>query len=220
MSCSSRNSGMDSTDIESVLLSNPVTARYFNGVFAADRLPVIIPSRPGYFAANLDESWKMGSHWTLVFCPDLISGGGVEYFCSLGQTPINHYFMGFVSRNGGYASGIRHHALQSHLSDVCGEFSCTYAYFRCSGFSENDYYNYFGMDRLANDKSVVSLFNSIFTCKTHFYRASLRDAQLCHPLCHRQRGQRCPPPWQRAPRATGRAREPEAAPLHRLTRGC
>lgn len=60
----------------------------FLGVFASDEIPRIVPHKiPQCFVANLDPSWKPGSHW-VAFCIRKSKNIKVlEYFDSYGLFP-------------------------------------------------------------------------------------------------------------------------------------
>lgn len=185
---------MNTADIAEALESCTATRNKFAGVFAANRLPYRIPMRPSVIIANVDEDHLPGSHWVCFFLPK--DEEGVEFFCSLGQAPLSPYFLRFISRNGGLLS-FNTRIVQSQFSDVCGEFSCIYAFSRSVGVPINCFLREFSMNRKENDRVAVVLFNGCFTCNVHFGRRSLRavHVQTCSPQCH-VGGRRCaaPPP--------------------------
>jgi hypothetical protein len=58
----------------------------FRGVFASDKIPPLVPSsRVQGLVANLDPSWKPGSHWVALFW---CKPNTLEYFDSYGLPPL------------------------------------------------------------------------------------------------------------------------------------
>ena len=159
-----------------------VTRNKFAGVFPANKLPYRI-MRPAMVIANLDEDHRPGSHWVCFFLPK--DGEGVEFFCSLGQPPLLSYFNRFIARNGGLLA-YNTRTIQSEFFDVCGEFSCIYAYSRSIGIPINCFMRDFAKTKKENDRTAVVMFNDYFTCNTHFRRRSLHTVhvQTCSPRCH------------------------------------
>jgi len=174
---------MDSDAIHRTLKTSRATKNTFIGVFPANRLPRTIQTRPTVFIANLQEDFLPGNHWVTFFLPEFENG--VEFFDSLGQAPTSSYFTRFIARHGGL---IEHNSqpIQSSFSDVCGEFSCIYAFYRSAGYSLRNIVNMFGKNKTRNDVHVVQLFNNHFTCNEHFERPSLEafHSQSCSPQCH------------------------------------
>lgn len=181
---------MDSDDITRVLRNNALTRRYFCGVYAANRLPLIPLNRPSFVIANTDDDTRPGTHWVCFYMP--IFGTGVHYFDSLGNPPQVPNFLRFIALNGGlYSSCYRQ--IQSVYSDVCGEFCCTFVLYCSMGYSLVEFKQLFRFSYPRNDHLLVERFNESFTCSSHFKRPTLRaiHAQSCAPLCHVGR-RRCP----------------------------
>jgi hypothetical protein len=115
---------MDTRQIERILRSCALTRRYFEGVFAADRLR--LPTHyPASIVANLDESKESGSHWVGIFAK---SPSEVLYFDSYGMPPdgkILHFLRNFAR--------IRpnNFPVQSVISNVCAAY-CVYFIYMCS----------------------------------------------------------------------------------------
>ena len=54
---------LSTLDIEKVMKSNKYTKKYLKGVFAIDKIPKKIKSKPSMFVINTDKSNKPGQHW-------------------------------------------------------------------------------------------------------------------------------------------------------------
>lgn len=181
---------MDSIAIERALCSTPASASTFWGVYAANRLPTVVRTRPATVIVNFDEDYLPGSHWGCFYLP--VSPQGVEFFDSLGYSPTLPWFASFAARHGGFISW-NDRRCQSEKSDVCGEYVCLFSLHKSLGFCTPSFMRLFGHDSSRNDTLVLDLFNRRFTCVTHFARPSLRahHVQTCSPACH-TRGARCP----------------------------
>jgi len=174
---------MDTDDIAQVLRTARQTHQVFVGVFAANRLPRGTLERPAVLIVNSQADCFPGSHWTCFYLPEYEVG--VEHFDSLGAAPTLCYFNRFISRNGGL-SRYSNRAVQSSVSDVCGEYCCVFALERTVGISFRHFTSQFSLQKRLNDRLVLDKFNSYFTCSIHFMRPTLRayHVQTCAPLCH------------------------------------
>lgn len=174
---------MDTDDIAQVLRTARQTRHVFVGVFAANRLPRGTLERPAVLIVNSQADCFPGSHWTCFYLPEYEVG--VEHFDSLGAAPTLSYFTRFISRNGGL-SRYSNRAVQSSVSDVCGEYCCVFALERTVGISFRHFTSQFSLQKRLNDRLVLDKFNSYFTCNVHFMRPTLRayHVQTCAPLCH------------------------------------
>src|SRR4051812_43914346 len=70
---------MDTTEINRILRTNPVTKRVYIGCFPSDMLPVC-RKFPCAMVVNFDESNEPGTHWIAIFAP---TPRHVYYFDSL-----------------------------------------------------------------------------------------------------------------------------------------
>ena len=56
--------------------------KLFGGVFAKDRLPLVVEKKPTFYIVNTDPISKPGRHWIAIYV-----GDEVEFFDSLGRKP-------------------------------------------------------------------------------------------------------------------------------------
>lgn len=120
---------MDNFEIAEKVRQMPAVSRYFLGTFPADRLPEVshIKSLPACFIANTDKAFGPGKHWVCFY---IGNRDKVEYFDSFGQLPSklhSEFLLQFPY--------IRRYdkAMQSLLSDVCGEYCLYFLQLRCLG---------------------------------------------------------------------------------------
>ena len=78
---------MNTSEINHVLSTNPVTKKFFNGVYPKDWLE-IISEKPKLIICNTDASDKSGKHWILIF----FNNEEVDFFDSLGNKPSQYGF--------------------------------------------------------------------------------------------------------------------------------
>jgi hypothetical protein len=152
---------MNSLELSKTLLSNPHTAKNFGGVYASDRLPFNVHTRPCILIANTQDSFQSGAHWVAFMIFEHAGSPTVEYFNSLGESPTNPYFLNFIHRHGGLNNS-SDRVLQNVTSDVCGQYVCVYSLFRGLDISLHTMLSLFTCNSILNDKLVVELFNTHF----------------------------------------------------------
>jgi hypothetical protein len=62
---------MKTSDIDRILRRNLVTAPFYLGCFAADRIPISPPHYPHCMVVNTDPGWAKGAHWVSIYLPSL-----------------------------------------------------------------------------------------------------------------------------------------------------
>lgn len=161
-------------EIDFVMRSEPHTARYYLGTFAADTLPRLA-SRPCLLTMNTKRISNSGEHWAAASVDE--DGRGV-YFDSYGRPPTVREHLDFMNRNCVQWS-YNKSCLQSIGSNVCGQYCVTYLIHEAHGLSLNEYVtSYFSNDTKKND-AVVSL----------MYQRYAAETTLCHDLslcCNKQ----------------------------------
>ena len=121
---------MNSSDIYKILSRDVYTARYFRGVFPADKIPALTASSG--LVANTEGHMDVGSHWIAMFVhhPQTL-----EFFDSYGLPPsaygqdIENFARQFT-----YVK-CNKKQLQSLTSNVCGHYCIYYLVKRCQGQS-------------------------------------------------------------------------------------
>lgn len=142
---------MDNITISRLMKKNPVTKKYFGGVYASNKLPRIIKClTPQLFIINVDPSYKPGSHW---ICIALISNGKKKsyYFDSYGLPPVKLEFVKFMKKRYQYSKK----QLQHPFSTTCGQWCMFFAYKMCKGRKNfKTIFQKFSKNLRANDNKV------------------------------------------------------------------
>ena len=81
---------MNTKQLWNALILNPVTNKYFDGIFSIDTLQDT-KEKPTLIICNTDPSYKPGEHWILFFFYD----NSVDFFDSLGRD-ITYYGSEFI----------------------------------------------------------------------------------------------------------------------------
>ena len=88
----------------------------FRGVFPKSDLPNYLLPKPSSLVINLDERWKIGSHWVAIFSP---KKGPTYYFDSFGRPPPNE-ILTLIERNSKEGWKYNKKKIQGDLSTICG----------------------------------------------------------------------------------------------------
>lgn len=148
---------MDTIQIFNILSKNKDTKKYFQGVFALDKLPQV-KKKPACFVINTDKSNRPGTHWVSIFFP---LKGCAEYFDSYGRPPKNEFFIKFLLKNSNryiYSNKF----IQNLFSDNCGKYCCVFLAKRCQGNSLKKIQKMFKSNgNINNEKIVNELFNKL-----------------------------------------------------------
>lgn len=120
---------MNSSQIHKILTRDPISTRFFIGVYPSDLIPVI-RKFPSSLVLNTDKHDEGGSHWLAVYIQDEET---LDFFDSFGLPPeaygedIARFVMNYrhVRRN--------KIPLQSLTSNVCGQYCIYFIIKRCQG---------------------------------------------------------------------------------------
>lgn len=158
---------MNSLQIEKILSQDPVTRKFFLGVFASDQLPRRMTHFPACFVSNVDKSTQPGSHWIAFYLP---SPDEVEFFDSYGNEPL--FFRGSISDYVSHFSHVTSNplTLQSPVTAVCGQFCIFYVYYRCRGKSLKSFLSQFVSENICNDHRVYNFVAKRFGVFANFYQ--------------------------------------------------
>ena len=122
---------MDTEDIDTILWTNPITRKVYQGCYASNRLPSC-KKFPCALIVNLDPASEPGSHWCAIFATSKYLA---YYFDSYGDAP-NHYVKEYLDRK--FDRVIRNRKpFQSIISSVCGHYTVFVVYHLCIGFHFN-----------------------------------------------------------------------------------
>ena len=150
---------MDGYTLDTLMRKDKHVAPFFEGVFAADTLPVRLQKRPALLIANTDPITKPGQHWVAFY---IGKNGEGEYWDSYGMPPLvpNHKrFLNRLCKKWTY----NHTSLQSLDSEVCGEYCALYLIHRAHGISLHQFLKKrFTTDPEKNDQVVRQLFKRMF----------------------------------------------------------
>ena len=135
---------MNTTELERYMVDHPTIKPYFGGVLSKDTLPSNIISTPRIYIVNMQNADQPGDHWIVIWI-DAIP----EYFDSLAEKPPEEFEHFLISHRPKYKYNTKR--LQANNSSVCGQHCLMYAYFKCLGYSFQDYLNLFGDDLVLND---------------------------------------------------------------------
>ena len=135
------------------------------GVFAADRIPVIL-ERPAAIVINTDEHSKPGTHWVALY---INKYGDGTYFDSYGMPPINLHHTKRIKRN---CSRIiwNQNQIQGFSTKVCGQYCVVFLYHMSCGGSLNKFCSFFTNSYAKNDRLILSMYKKIIIsnkCKNH-----------------------------------------------------
>ena len=83
-----------------------------------------------------------GDHWIGIWIDTI-----PEYFNSLAEKPPEEFEHFLISQGHKYNTK----RLQANSSSVCGQHCLIFSYFKCSGYSFQDYLNLFDDDVVLND---------------------------------------------------------------------
>jgi len=147
---------MNSAEIASAIVRDPVLHSVCIGVFPADRLPVV-KKYPSCFIANADPASQPGSHWVAFYIPNKDT---CEFFDTYGGYTRNEYFKTYINKfENDVVSAKR---LQSPFSTVCGQHALYFLFNRCRGLTFTQIVNMYSSDTLANNETICQFINDTF----------------------------------------------------------
>lgn len=103
---------LTSIDITNILKNE----KSFHGVYSISDLPVNLLPKLSSLVINLDERWKIGSHWVAIYFP---VRGPVFFFVSFGREPSSR-ILALTERNSSREWIFNTKKIQGDLSTLCG----------------------------------------------------------------------------------------------------
>lgn len=156
------NNTMNTLNIQKALESQRCTKKYFRGVFALDKIPKKVKTKPAMYVINTDKSDKPGEHWLAIYFP---SKGCAEFFDSYGRSPSKYADINRFLKHNSKCISYNKKQLQSIFTGVCGQYCCVFLINRCKRKSLKSFIKLFNVkNQIENDLKIKKLF------KKEFYR--------------------------------------------------
>lgn len=184
---------MDTLQLTTFIINDPVCSPIFLGVFPADKLPKIKTvdlEKPCCVIANTDIASKSGTHWVAIY----INQDICMFFDSYGRLPQPRFkkFLrqpSLISRR----LEVNNKCIQGFNSTLCGQYCLFFLYKVCRGYSLNSIVSVFKTnDTHGNDLSVKQWFQCM-NSKTKYlkgggivggvlFKKKCRHLQKCKPF--------------------------------------
>ena len=153
---------MNNQELNELLQNNPVTSRYFCGVYSADEMPpkpcLCWPDDMATYIFNTDPAHMEGSHWVVICLRNPEKDKNV-YFDSYGLPPANKNFKEFMENHYVWNKV----QLQEWLSSACGQWCAFFIWHISLGIDLEQMVTAFqGLDTLTKDHKMNFWFNQIF----------------------------------------------------------
>ena len=161
---------MNTKQLWNALCLNPITNKYFDGIYSSDTLIEIV-EKPQLIICNTDPSDKPGEHWVLFF----FHKNSVDFFDSLGRD-IKYYGSVFVDFITSFVSNYKQcvKRTQPIESDLCGQYCLYYAFAKCNGLSMEEI-----IDIIPNYKHVVDFVNRTYYICPKYECSLIQCCNLC-----------------------------------------
>ena len=161
---------MNTKQLWNALCLNPVTNKYFDGIYSSNTLKEI-KERPDLIICNTDPSNKPGEHWVLFF----FNQNSVDFFDSLGRE-IKYYGSVFLDFIANFVSNYQQclKRTQPVNSDLCGQYCLYYAYAKCNGFSMEEI-----IHNISDSEYVVNFVNKNYYICPKYECSLIQCCNLC-----------------------------------------
>lgn len=141
---------MNTAELNLILRSDGLIARYFAGVFPCDALPTTGVTYPSAFIVNTGDSESGGEHWIALYFQNEHT---VDHFDSYGMYPIAPIYE--FARNNAKNVYYNKKWLQSLTSPVCGAYVVYFLHFRVRGFTMSDIVQHFRQYNFQQNDALV-----------------------------------------------------------------
>ncbi len=172
---------MDTKTLIKLCVNNNITKPYFNGVYAANQIPIYGLKYPGFIIVNTKPDTHSGEHWVVFF---YISENYIEFFDSLGFTPYAFPdFITFFEKNK-ITVDYNTKQLQNFKSDGCALHCLYFCYFKCKlKYSLDSFLHYYyTSDTIFNDCYVLSKIKKHFEISPGFLQTP-QIIKICENQC-------------------------------------
>jgi hypothetical protein len=163
---------MQTSQLESILRSDPNVKPAFCGVYPSDQLP--LACNDCFMVVNLDPHDKPGSHWVALHIKDRVG----QYFDSYGLPPLNNKILNFINSN---CRDWEYNAngFQNDKSKVCGEYCTWYISEKARGKSMEQIQKQFCKSTVKNDQFVAKQVANRYGDVTAYKAASYSTTCQC-----------------------------------------
>jgi hypothetical protein len=171
---------MDTVELENCVQEYDFLHVMCLGIFSADALPSGVAGFPACLIVNTHPSSKPGEHWVAFF---MDSKKRLEYFDSYGRDVApNSYFEKFADVF--ETKSFNKMRLQGPFSAVCGYYCLSYIFYRCLGYSLNQFLSLFSKENYhENDHNVKDVVDYFFHIVKSIYTNEHLN-QICRALGH------------------------------------
>ena len=159
---------MNTVEIQKILEKELGSVKFL-GVYASDKLPKYIISKPSCLVVNTHNSSEPGEHWVSIY---LDHDENIDFFDSYGNNPEKYpQFESFLNKNGKKSINWNDNIIQGKSSVTCGNYSVFFCIHRSKGIPMHRIANFFSADRSLNDCYIVRWVKKYFLLPTmcHFY---------------------------------------------------
>ena len=155
---------MNSMEIQKALTLGKIKAKSV-GVFAADRVPVIL-ERPAAIVVNTDIHTKPGTHWIALYIDKYGYG---SYFDSYGMPPLVSHHITRIKQN---CKKIvwNQNQLQGFNTRVCGQYSIIFLHHISRGISLSKFCKLFTKSSEKNDCLILKMYKKLIKEKKELYK--------------------------------------------------
>jgi hypothetical protein len=149
---------MDGVRLHEIVRLDPRTNYQFLGVYAADELPLHMPSQTLAIVNCCNRPYP-GEHWLALYK----YGDTLEIFDSYGLDPSVYNLGGKFPQSSVISYNTK--MIQSVTSNVCGQYCLYYCYYRVRGYTMDDIVSRFSKDYINNDNYAYSTVLKLFNLK-------------------------------------------------------
>ena len=165
---------MNTSQINTLMRSDPVTKQFYGGAFPCDKIPK--PLKPSCYIVNTDTSKNSGEHWVALFVNTLNSSKSC-YFDSYGRPPNTHIAKYLDEHCPHYQQSTCR--IQGVLASTCAFYCIHFCMMVCRGRSLNSIVHSFDHDdNVTNDVVITHFINKIYDTSFPIYDTNFIKEQI------------------------------------------